>query len=91
MQRMYDSKEKVSYVNVEDHLEHTATSQDTGGFVLVICQLPRSTIQEPRYHSFFYYGWFQGSRFKVCVCARVCVVLCVRTLPTWSTGNIGKT
>ena len=54
MQRMYDSKEKVSFVNVEDHIDDEATSQDTGGFVLVICQLPRSTIQEPRYHSFFY-------------------------------------
>ena len=48
MQRMYDSKEKVSYVNVEDHLDDKAASQDTGGFVLVICQLPRSTIQGPR-------------------------------------------
>ena len=28
MQRMCDSKEKVSYVNVEDHLDDKATSQD---------------------------------------------------------------
>ena len=67
MQRMYDSNEKVSYVNVEDHLDDKATSQDTRGFVLVICQLPRSTIQGPAIIVSFTMGGFklQGSRCSV--------------------------